>query len=319
MEETRASVRDEAQGFIPGEEGVLNDYLVRIIAKDVNIRGMACVTTHLVEEARRRHQTSRTASAALGRALTGGALLGALLKRDQRVALRFEGDGPLRKILVEADSRGGVKGYVGVPQADVPPKNGKLDVSGVLGRKGLLVVTKDLRLKEPYSGMVELHSGEIAEDLAQYLTESEQIPSAVGLGVYVAPDMTVTAAGGFLVQSFPPSNEEVVEDIIRQIEKMDPITDLLRKGKTPEQLLEMIFEGIPFDFLLQHDLAFQCTCSRERVERALIILGKDEISTILENLGEADVRCEFCLQSYHLSSHDLRGLLDEVEGRAVLH
>lgn len=297
----------------------MKDYLIRIIAKDVNIRGMACVTTHLVEEARRRHQTSRTASAALGRAMTGGALLGALLKRDQRVALRFEGDGPLRKILVEADSRGGVKGYVGVPQADVPPRSGKLDVSGVLGRKGLLVVTKDIRLKEPYSGMVELHSGEIAEDLAHYLTESEQIPSAVGLGVYVAPNKTVTAAGGFLVQSFPPSNEEAVEDIIRQIEKMDSITDLLRRGKSPEQLLEMIFDGIPFDFLLKHDLAFQCTCSRERVERALITLGKDEICTILENLGKADVRCEFCLQSYHLSGQDLRGLLDEMEGRVVLH
>jgi molecular chaperone Hsp33 len=308
---------DRLRGF--GQEEHLKDYLVRIIGKDVNIRGMACVTTHLVDEARRRHGTSPTASAALGRALTGGALLGALLKKDQRVALRFEGNGPLKKILVEADSKGGVKGYVGVPGADLPPRNGKLDVSGVLGRKGLLVVTKDLRLKEPYTGMVELHSGEIAEDLAHYLTESEQIPSAVGLGVYVVPDGTVTAAGGFLVQSFPPSDEGAVDEIIRQIEKMDPITELLRGGMTPEQVLEKIFQGIPFDLLLQHDLAFQCTCSRERVERALITLGKDEISTILENLGQADVRCEFCLQSYHLSGHDLKGLLDEAEARVVLH
>ena len=301
------------------QEDVLKDYLVRIIGRDVNIRGMACVTTNLVDEARRRHGTSRTASAALGRALTGGALMGALLKKDQRVALRFEGNGPIKKILVEADSKGCVKGYVGVPEADLPPRNGKLDVSGIVGRKGLLVVTKDLRLKEPYSGMVELHSGEIAEDLAYYLTDSEQIPSAVGLGVYVVPDGTVTAAGGFLVQSFPPSDDEAVDAIIRRIGKMGTVTDLLRRGKTPEQMLEMIFEGIPFDLLLQHELAFQCTCSRERVERALITLGKDEISTILENLGQADVRCEFCLQSYHLSGHDLRGLLDEVEGRVVLH
>jgi molecular chaperone Hsp33 len=301
------------------QEEDLKDYLVRIIARDVNIRGMACVTTHLVDEARRRHGTSPTASAALGRALTGGALMGALLKKDQRVALRFEGDGPLKKILVEADSMGGVKGYVGVPTADMPPRNGKLDVSGVLGQKGLLVVTKDLRLREPYSGMVALHSGEIAEDLAHYLAESEQIPSAVGLGVYVAPDGTVTAAGGFLVQSFPPSDDEAVEEIIRRIGNMGAVTDLLRRGKTPEQLLETLFEGIPFDLLLRHDLAFQCTCSRERVERALITLGKDEISTILENLGQADVRCEFCLQSYHLSGHDLRGLLDEASSRVVLH
>jgi molecular chaperone Hsp33 len=297
----------------------LKDYLVRIMARDVNIRGVACVTTNLVDEARERHCTSPTASAALGRALTGGALLGSLLKKDQRVALRFEGNGPLKKILVEADSRGAVRGYVGVPDADLPPRNGKLDVSGVLGRKGLLVVTKDLRIKEPYSGMVELRSGEIAEDLAYYLAESEQIPSAVALGVYVEADRTVTAAGGFMVQSFPPRNEELVEEMSRHIGKIPPITDLLRRGKNPEQILEDIFQGIPFDFLLQHDLSFECGCSRERVERALITLGRDEISTILENLGEADVRCEFCLQSYHLSGRDLRGLLDEAAGRVVLH
>jgi molecular chaperone Hsp33 len=297
----------------------LKDYLVRIMARDVNIRGVACVTTNLVDEARKRHGTSPTASAALGRALTGGALLGSLLKKEQRVALRFEGNGPLKKILVEADSRGAVRGYVGVPDADLPPRNGKLDVSGVLGRKGLLIVTKDLRMKEPYSGMVELRSGEIAEDLAYYLAESEQIPSAVALGVYVEPDKSVTAAGGFMVQSFPPRNEEMVEEMIRQIGKVPPVTDLLRRGKSPEQVLEQIFQGIPFDFLLQHDLSFECGCSKERVERALITLGRDEIATILENLGQADVRCEFCLQSYHLSGRDLRGLLDEAAAKVVLH
>ncbi|MDD5207485.1 MAG: Hsp33 family molecular chaperone HslO [Desulfobacterales bacterium] len=297
----------------------MKDYLVRIMARDVNIRGVACVTTNLVDEARKRHGTSPTASAALGRALTGGALLGSLLKKEQRVALRFEGNGPLRKILVEADSRGAVRGYVGAPDADLPPRNGKLDVSGVLGRKGLLVVTKDLRMKEPYSGMVELRSGEIAEDLAHYLAESEQIPSAVALGVYVEPDKSVTAAGGFMVQSFPPRNEEMVEEMIRQIGKIPPVTDLLRRGKSPEQVLEQIFQGMPFDFLLQHDLSFECGCSKERVERALITLGRDEIATILENLGQADVRCEFCLQSYHLSGRELRGLLDEAAAKVVLH
>lgn len=297
----------------------MKDYLVRIMAREVNIRGVACVTTNLVDEARKRHGTSPTASAALGRALTGGALLGSLLKKEQRVALRFEGNGPLKKILVEADSRGAVRGYVGVPDADLPPRDGKLDVSGVLGRKGLLVVTKDLRMKEPYSGMVELRSGEIAEDLAYYLAESEQIPSAVALGVYVEPDKCVTAAGGFMVQSFPPRNEEMVEEMIRQIGKIPPVTDLLRRGKSPEQVLEQIFQGIPFDFLLQHDLSFECGCSKERVERALITLGRDEIATILENLGQADVRCEFCLQSYHLSGRELRGLLDEAAAKVVLH
>ncbi len=297
----------------------MKDYLVRVIARDVNIRGMACITTNLVDEARRRHGTSATASAALGRALTGGALLGALLKKDQRVALRFEGNGPLKKILVEADSRGAVRGYVRVPDVELPPRNGKLDVSGALGRKGLLVVTKDIRLKEPYSGMVEFASGEIAEDLAYYLTESEQIPSAVALGVYVSPTQAVTAAGGFMVQSFPPRDDEAVEEIITHIGKMPPVTELLRRGKTPEQILETIFEGIPFDFLLQHELSFQCSCSRERVERALITLGREEIATILENLGEADVKCEFCLESYYLSGSDLRGLLTEAGEKIVLH
>jgi molecular chaperone Hsp33 len=297
----------------------LKDYLVRVIARDVNIRGMACVTTNLVEEARRRHGTSPTASAALGRALTGGALLGALLKKEQRVALRFEGNGPLKKILVEADNGGAVRGYVGVPHVDLPPRNGKLDVSGALGRKGLLVVTKDIRLKEPYSGMVELTSGEIAEDLAYYLAESEQIPSAVALGVYVSPTRTVTAAGGFMVQSFPPRNDEVIEGIVSHIGKMPPVTELLRKGRTPEQVLEQIFEGIPFDFLLQHELSFQCSCSRRRVEKALITLGREEIATILETLGEANVRCEFCLESYHLTGGDLRGRLAEAGEKIVLH
>ena len=201
----------------------------------------------------------------------------------------------------------------------MPPRNGKLDVSGVLGRKGLLVVTKDIGLKEPYSGMVELFSGEIAEDLAFYLIESEQIPSAVGLGVFVEPDDRVSAVGGFLVQSFPPRNDEMIEKITRHIGTMPAVTELLRKGKTPEQILEVIFEGISFEVLLRHDLSFKCTCSRERVERALITLGREEVSTIMENLGETDVRCEFCLESYHLSRQDLQRLVDEIQVSRVLH
>lgn len=297
----------------------MNDYLVRIISREVNVRGLACVSTHLVEEACRRHGTFPTASAALGRALTGGVLMGGLLKRDQRVALRFEGDGPLKKILVEADSEGGVKGYVGVPGVELPPRRGKLDVAGALGKKGLLIVTKDLRLKEPYSGMVALHSGEIAEDLAFYLTESEQIPSAVGLGVFVEPERNVSAAGGFLVQSFPPYSEDVVGEIIKHIETLPPVTELIRGGKTPEEMLTAIFKGIPFDILQKQDLAYRCTCSRERVERAMMILGREEVSGILETQGEADVRCEFCLESYHLSRQDLERLLDEMAGRVVYH
>ncbi len=297
----------------------MEDYLVRIISRDVNVRGLACVSSRLVGEACRRHGTLPTASAALGRALTGGLLMGALLKRDQRVALRFEGDGPLKKIVVEADSEGGVKGYVGVPEVELPPKGGKLDVAGALGRKGLLIVTKDLRLREPYSGMVELYTGEIAEDLAFYLTESEQIPSAVGLGVFVEPDRNVSAAGGFLVQSFPPYSEEVVCEIVKHIESLPSVTKQIREGKTPEEMLSGIFEGIPFDILQKSELAYRCSCNRERVERAMKILGSEEVSKILETQGETDVRCEFCLESYHLSRQDLTRLVDELAGRVVVH
>jgi molecular chaperone Hsp33 len=240
------------------------DYLVRVIAKDANVRGLACVTSRLVDEVCRRHGAYPTACAALGRALTGGVLMGALLKTGQRVALRFEGNGPLKKILVEADSDGAVRGLVRVPRVDLPLKQGKLDVAGALGSSGLLIVTKDLRLKEPYTGIVNLLSGEIAEDLAFYLTESEQIPSAVGLGAYVASGGTVAASGGFLIQSFPPFDHEVVEEIIGRIRKIPSITEQLRECGTPESMLDLIFQDIPFATLEKREVFFRCSCSRER-------------------------------------------------------
>lgn len=182
----------------------VSDYLVRILSKNGKVRALACTTTDLVNELKRRHDTWPTASAALGRALTGGALFGSLLKTGQRVALKFEGNGPLKKILIEADSNGAVRGCVGVPHVHLPEKGGKLDVAGALGRAGFLTVSKDLGLKEPYRGTVQLYSSEIAEDLALYLTESEQIPSAVGLGIFVETDNSIAAAGGFLIQALPP-------------------------------------------------------------------------------------------------------------------
>jgi molecular chaperone Hsp33 len=211
----------------------MEDYLVRVITKDASVRGLACVTTNLVREAYSRHGTYPTATAALGRALTGGTLMGALLKTGQRVALKFSGNGPIQKVLVEAESNGAVRGYVGVPNVDLPLKDGKIDVGSAVGHAGVLTVTKDLRLKEPYTGIVELFTGEIGDDIAFYLTESEQIPSAVGLGVYVEPDGIVSAAGGFLIQSLPPSDEEIIDKLITQIEAMPSITELLRSGKRP--------------------------------------------------------------------------------------
>jgi molecular chaperone Hsp33 len=238
--------------------------------------------------------------------------MGALLKTGQRVGLRFEGNGPLEKIIVEAESNGTVRGYVKVPQVDLPLKDGKFDVSGALGDSGLLTVVKDLRLKEPYTGMVELYTGEIGEDLAFYLTESEQIPSAVGVGVSVDTDGGVSAAGGFLIQSFPPYQKETVDGLIEQIQEMSSITELIREGKTPEHLLDILFSGIPIDILEERPLSFQCTCSKERVEKALVALGREEIEEMISKQKETTVTCEFCRESYLLTREELEQLVEHM-------
>jgi molecular chaperone Hsp33 len=289
----------------------MNDYLVRIFTKAGNIRGLACVTTNLVEEARRRHGTFPTASAALGRALTGGALLGALLKTGQRVALMFEGNGPLKRIIVEVASNGAVRGHVEVPDIYLVREDGKLDVAGALGRTGLLTVTKDLGLKEPYKSTIRFCSGEIAEDLAFYLTESEQIPSAVALGVYVEPDKHVSAAGGFLIQALPPEHESMLDTLIERLGQLPPVTQLLREGNNPEQMLERLFAGMPYHTFEKRALAFHCSCTRETIERALISLGREELSRMIDDLQTTDVRCEFCGRCYPFSRKELTSLMEE--------
>ncbi len=290
----------------------MGDYLVRVMNQSKNVIGLAGVTTELVEEARRIHGTSRTASAALGRALTGGLLMGALLKRGQRLALKFEGSGPLKKIIVEADQDGTVRGFVAVPDAEVPLKDEKLNVSAALGSRGLLTVVKDLGLKEPYQGVVNLLTGEIAEDIAHYYAESEQIPSAVGLGVFVNIEGIVTASGGFLIQSLPPSEEGIVDQLVANIRKIPSITELLRQGKSPEDLIEAIFSGVPYIPLGKRDLSFRCSCSRDRIERVLISLGSVELEKLITEQGEADVTCEFCRSAYHFTKGELEKLQQEI-------
>jgi len=285
---------------------------VRIITRAGTVRALACVTTELVGEACRRHGARPTAAAALGRALTGGALFGALLKTGQRVGLRFEGNGPLKKIIVEAESNGAVSGYVGVPQVDLPDRDGKLDVAGALGRAGFLTVAKDLGLKEPYKGMVQLYSSEIAEDLAYYLTSSEQIPSAVGLGVLVAPDGGILAGGGFLVQAVPPLGQAVVDLLMERIGQLPRLSEQLAQGMTPEDLLAQLFAGIPYDTLEKRALAFHCSCSRERVEKALIALGPEDLQRLIEQQGEASVTCEFCRECYLFSREELERIRKDI-------
>mgnify|MGYP000536628213 CR=1 FL=1 len=287
------------------------DYLVRGISDGANVIGLACVTTELVEKARSLHGTSRTASAALGRALTGGLLMGSLLKKGQRVALKFEGNGPLKKILVEADHDGTVRGFVGVPGAEVPFKDEKLNVSGALGSRGVLTVIKDLGLKEPYQGVVELLTGEIGEDIAYYFSESEQIPSAVGLGVFVEPDGRVSAAGGFLVQTLPPTAEKMADRLIDNIRRLPLITHFLRQGKTPEDLLAELFSGLPYHPLGKMPLFFRCSCTQDRVEKVLVALGGLELAKLIREQGETDVTCEYCRTRYHFTREHLENLLLE--------
>ncbi|QXE90486.1 Hsp33 family molecular chaperone HslO [Geomonas subterranea] len=291
----------------------MTDYLVRAIAKSGSVRALACVTTGTVSEICRRHGTLPTATAALGRSITAGALMGAMLKTGQRVALRFEGNGPLKKIVIEADSDGSVRGYVGDPQVHLLRSDGALDVPNALGRAGFLTVAKDLGLKEPYRGTVQLYTSGIAEDLALYLVESEQIPSAVGIAEFIEQDGQVTACGGFLIQAVPPIDPLVVEGLMDRIEKLPPLSELLRGGKTPEEIMAMLLSEMEYDVLEKRTIAFACSCSRERIERVLISMGKKELTSLLKEQHGAEVTCEFCGERYRFSEADLERLIAEVD------
>jgi molecular chaperone Hsp33 len=291
---------------------IMKDYLIRAISEEYNVRAIACVTTTLVSKACKRHETFPTASAALGRALTGGLILGALMDPGQRVALVFDGGGPLGKVMVEAVSSGIVKGYVKNPQTELDAKDGKLDVAGAVGKDGFLTVTKDLGLKDPYRGIVKIVSGEIATDIAYYLTESEQIPSAVGLGVYVDKDGSITASGGFLVQTLPPSYDAVIDELIRRIQSMPTVTEQLRNGIMPEGMLETIFGSIGFKLLEKKPLFYRCSCSRERIEQALITLGKKGLESVLLDEEDIDIKCEFCRRVFMFKKEEIMRLLEEM-------
>lgn len=290
----------------------MNDYIVGGRTQSQNVRGFVCVTTGVVRDACRQHGASPTAAAALGRALTAGALLGALLSDGQRVALKFEGNGPLKKILVEADSTGIVRGYVGAPQAELPLKQGKIDVAGAIGHAGFLTVTKDLQLKQPYKGVVQLYTSEIAEDVAFYLTESEQIPSAVGVGVLLEHSGDIAVAGGFLIQSLPPSDEQVIAALVRRIEELPPLTDIFQQ-QSPEAVLRLVFHDMPFDITTTHPLAFKCTCAKARIERALVSLGAEELAAIVREQDETEVHCEFCRARYRFTRQELSRLLASIQ------
>nr|C6E689.1 RecName: Full=33 kDa chaperonin; AltName: Full=Heat shock protein 33 homolog; Short=HSP33 [Geobacter sp. M21] len=290
----------------------MTDYLVRAIAKSGSVRALVCVTTATVGEICKRHDTLPTATAALGRGITAGALMGSLVKTGQRVALRFEGNGPLKKIVIEADANGSVRGYVGDPKVHLLRPDGALDVNNALGRAGFLTVAKDLGLKEPYRGTVQLYTSGIAEDLALYLVESEQIPSAVGIAEFIEQDGTVAAVGGFLIQAVPPVDPLVVEELMTRIEQLPPLSELLHEGGNPEQILEQLLAGIPYDILEKRNIAFACSCSRERIERVLLSMGKKELSSMKKDQHGSEVTCEFCGERYLFDEADLDRIIAEI-------
>lgn len=294
------------------------DELVRVIAKDAPIKAMAISGTALVERARQIHDAWPVAAAALGRLLMAASMMGDMLKEEQgAVTLRVRGGGPLGTLTAVSDSEGNVRGCVQNPAVDVPRKaHAKLDVGAAVGPDGELTVIKDLGLKEPYVGSVQLVGGEIAEDIAAYFVESEQIPTACALGVLIAPDQSVQAAGGYLIQLLPGADESVISAVEQGIARVGAVSAALDGGSTALELLRRILDGFELEVLETSPVEYRCYCSEERVSRALISLGREELTSLIEEQQGAELTCQFCDKKYHFSKSDLEKLLAEATGGA---
>lgn len=288
----------------------MKDYIVRATAANGQVRAFAAITRETVEEARQHHGTSPVATAALGRLLTAGTMMGSMMKNEtDMLTLQVRGDGPIGGITVTADSKGDVKGYVENPDVMLPPKNGKLDVGGAVGI-GLLQVIKDMGLKEPYSGQTILVSSEIAEDLTYYFANSEQVPSSVGLGVLMEKDNTVKTAGGFIIQMMPFAEDATISQIEENLKLVTSVTELLDKGYTPEQLLEELLGNVGLEITDTMPTRFYCNCSKERVEQAVASVGKKDIQEMINDGKPIEVKCHFCNTAYHYSVEELKNILN---------
>ena len=287
----------------------MSDYLVRATAAEAQIRAFACTTKTTVEAARQAHHTSPVVTAALGRLLSAGAMMGSMQKGEEDLlTLQIKGDGPMQGLLVTADSKGGVKGYANVPDVILPANAlGKLDVAGAVGQ-GTLSVIRDMGLKEPYVGQTLLQTSEIAEDLTYYFASSEQVPSSVGLGVLMERDNTVRQAGGFIVQLMPFAEDATIDRLERNLSGITSVTAMLDAGDTPEQMLGRILEGLDCQVTDTCPVAFSCNCSKERIEKVLISLGKKEIQDMIHEGREVEVNCHFCNTHYRFSVEELKGI-----------
>ncbi len=292
----------------------MSDYIVRATAANNQIRAFAITGRELVEEARKHHNTSPVATAALGRLLMGGDMMGVMMKGEKDVlTLQMKGDGPINGVLVTADSKGHVKGYVGNPNVVIPPNYaGKLDVGAAIGY-GTLTVIKDMGLKEPYASQVPLGTSEVAEDLTYYFAKSEQVPSAVALGVLMEKNNTVKQAGGFIVQLMPFAEEEVIAALEQKISKITSVTSLLEKGMSPEDILQEVLGDLGVEFTDKIPTEFYCDCSKEKVSKALISVGKKELQAMIDEGKEIEVNCHFCNTNYVYSVEELK----EIKKRSV--
>ncbi len=287
----------------------MSDYIVRATAANNQIRAFAITSKELVEEARTRHNTSPVMTAALGRLLSGAAMMGTMMKGEKDLlTVQIKCGGPAKGLTVTADANGNVKGYAEVPDVMLPPNSlGKLDVGGALGL-GIMNVIKDLGLKEPYTGQIALQTGEIAEDLTYYFATSEQIPSAVGLGVLMNKDNTVKQAGGFILQLLPFTSEEIIGKLEEKIKSIDSVTEMLEKGYTPEKILEEILGDLGLEITDTIPAQYSCNCSKERVSKALISIGAKDLQEMIDDDKPIEVNCHFCNTDYTFSVDELKEL-----------
>ncbi len=290
----------------------MKDYLIKALGYEGQVRAYAVSTTDTVGEAQRRHYTWPTASAALGRAMTAGVMMGGMLKGEEKLTIKIEGGGPIGSILVDSNAKGEVRGYVTHPQTHFDlNEQGKLDVRRAVGTDGLLTVVKDIGLRDYFSGQVPLVSGELGEDFTYYFVTSEQVPSSVGVGVLVNPDNSILAAGGFIIQLMPGTSEDTISKIEKRLSTITPVSKMIQSGMTPEEILTEILGEGNVNILEKMDVQFSCQCSRERIATALISLGQAEIRDIIETDGQAEAHCHFCNQTYQFSKEELEELETE--------